>query len=112
MRRSEKCKLNYFQDLWNKSSAFEVSLARRRQWKSRSSKMAKRRRKGLLRIAPLQQKISMNAYPTAPLALPFMLAIPRFSRPAIGAPAQETGHRLAHPRVADFTPATAPVSPA
>jgi hypothetical protein len=112
MRRSEKCKLNYFQDLWNKSSAFEVSLARRRQWKSRSSKMAKRRRKGLLRMAPLHQEISMNAYLKAPLALAFILAIPLFARPALGAPAQETGHRSAHHRVADFTPATALVSPA
>jgi hypothetical protein len=102
---------NYFQDLWNKGSTFEVSFARRRQRTSRSPNMAKRRRKELLRMAPLQQEISMNAYLKAPMALALILAVPLFARPALGAPAQEPGHKPAHHRVADFAEFKADVSP-
>jgi hypothetical protein len=101
----------FFQRLWNKSPAFKVSLARRRQWKSQSSKMAKRRRKELLRMAPMHQEISMYAYLKAPMALAFILAIPLFARPALGGPAHDTGSKPAHHRVADFAQAKAYVSP-
>ena len=38
----------------------------------------------------------MNAYLKAPMALAFILAVPLFARPALGAPAQEpaTGRRI------------------
>jgi hypothetical protein len=74
--------------------------------------MAKRRRKELLRMAPLHQEISMNAYLKAPMALGFILALPLFALPAHGAPAREPRHRPAHHRVADFAEVTAYVSPA
>ena len=53
----------------------------------------------------------MNAYLKAPMALALILAVPLFARPAIGAPAQEPGHRPAHHRVADFAEARAYDSP-
>jgi hypothetical protein len=73
--------------------------------------MAKRRSKELLRMAPLHQETSMNAYLKAPMALALILAIPLFTRPALGAPAHDAGHRPAHHRVADFAEAKAYVSP-
>jgi hypothetical protein len=45
-------------------------------------------------------------------ALGFILAIPLFAVPALGAPAHETGYRPAHHRVAEFAAATALVKPA
>jgi hypothetical protein len=62
-------------------------------------------------MAPLHQEISMNAYLKAPMALALILIVPLFARPALGAPAQETGHRPAHHRVADFAEVPAYVSP-
>jgi hypothetical protein len=53
----------------------------------------------------------MNAYFKAPMTLAFILAVPLFARPALGAPAKETGHRPAHHRVADFAEVPAYVSP-
>jgi hypothetical protein len=73
--------------------------------------MAKRRRKELLRMAPLHQEISMNAYLKAPMALALILAVPLFARPALGAPAQEPAHRPAHHHVTDFAEVRAYVSP-
>jgi hypothetical protein len=73
--------------------------------------MAKHRRKELLRMAPLHQEISMNAYLKAPMALAFILMVPLFARPALGARAQEIGHRPTHHRVADFAEVPAYVSP-
>jgi hypothetical protein len=54
----------------------------------------------------------MNAYLKAPMALAVVLAVPLFARPALGAPAQETGRRPPHHRVADFAQARAYVGPA
>ena len=48
----------------------------------------------------------------APMALGFILAVPLFAVPALGAPAHETGYRPAHHRVADFAAATALAKPA
>ena len=45
-------------------------------------------------------------------ALGFILAIPLFAAPALGAPAHQSGYRPAHRRVADFAAATALVKPA
>jgi hypothetical protein len=73
--------------------------------------MAKRRRRELLRMAPLHQEISMNAYLKAPMALALILAVPLFARPALGASAQEPGPRPAHHHVADFAEIRAYVSP-
>jgi hypothetical protein len=53
----------------------------------------------------------MNAYFRAPMTLAFILAVPLFARPALGAPAQEPGHKPAHRRVADFAEVPAYVSP-
>ena len=53
----------------------------------------------------------MNAYFKAPMTLAFILAVPLFARPALGAPAQEPRHRPAHHRVADFAEVRAYVSP-
>jgi hypothetical protein len=69
-----------------------------------------RRRKASANGASAQE-ISMNAYLKAPMALAFILAVPLFARPALGAPAQGTGHRPAHRRVADFAEVRAYVSP-
>ena len=52
----------------------------------------------------------MNASRGAPMALGFILAIPFFALPALGAPAREIGHKPHH-RVADFAEARAYVSP-
>ena len=41
------------------------------------------------------------------MALAFILAIPLFTFPALGAPAHDAGHKPAHHRVADFAAATA-----
>ncbi len=46
----------------------------------------------------------------APKALGFVLAIPLFAVPALGAPTHLEGSKPAHHRVADFTQATAYVS--
>jgi hypothetical protein len=46
------------------------------------------------------------------MALGFILAIPLFALPALGAPAHETEHKPAHHRVADFAAAMALVNPA
>jgi hypothetical protein len=46
-----------------------------------------------------------------PMALGFLLAIPLFALPALGAPAQETGHKPAQHHIADFAEATAYISP-
>ena len=53
----------------------------------------------------------MNAYFKAPITLAFILAVPLFARPALGAPAQETRHRSVHHHVADFAEVPAYVSP-
>lgn len=53
----------------------------------------------------------MNASFRAPMTLAFILAVPLFARPALGASGQETGHRPAHHRVADFAAATALAKP-
>ena len=53
----------------------------------------------------------MNASHGAPMALGFILAIPLFALPTLGAPAHETGHKPAHHPVADFAEARAYVSP-
>jgi hypothetical protein len=45
-------------------------------------------------------------------ALGFILAIPLFAVPALGAPAHQSGYRPAHRRVEDFAAATALVKPA
>jgi hypothetical protein len=47
----------------------------------------------------------MNASHGAPAALGFILAIPLFALPALGAPAHDTGYQPAHHRVADFADA-------
>jgi len=52
----------------------------------------------------------MNASHGAPTVLAFILAIPLFALPALGAPAHETGHKQAHHHVADFAKARALVS--
>jgi hypothetical protein len=54
----------------------------------------------------------MNASFRTPMMLAFILAIPLFAKPALGAPAHDAGHKPAHHRVADFTAATALISPA
>jgi hypothetical protein len=54
----------------------------------------------------------MNASNGAPTALGFILAIPLFALPALGAPAHETGHEPTHHRKADLPAATALASPA
>jgi len=54
----------------------------------------------------------MNASIRALTAIGFILAIPLFAIPALGAsPAHEEGHKTAHHRVADFAKARALVSP-
>jgi hypothetical protein len=53
----------------------------------------------------------MNASHGAPMALGFILAIPLFVLPALGAPAHETGHKPSHHRAADLAKARALVSP-
>ena len=53
----------------------------------------------------------MNAYFKAPMTLAFILMVPLFAGPALGAPAQETRHRPLHHRVADFAEVPAYVSP-
>jgi hypothetical protein len=53
----------------------------------------------------------MNASFRAPIALGFILVIPLFPIPALGAPAHQAGHKTAHHRVADFAKARALVSP-
>jgi hypothetical protein len=53
----------------------------------------------------------MNASHGAPFALAFILAVPLFARPALGAHAHEAGYRPAHHRMADFAAATALVRP-
>ena len=53
----------------------------------------------------------MSASIKAPMALGFLLAIPLFAVPALGAPAHLERSKRAHHRVADFTQATAYVSP-
>ena len=53
----------------------------------------------------------MKTYLKAPMALAFILMVPLLARPALGAPAQETGHRPTHHRVADFAEVPAYVSP-
>ena len=47
-----------------------------------------------------------------PMALGFLLAIPLFALPVLGATARETGSKPAHHRVADFATATALVKAA
>jgi hypothetical protein len=47
----------------------------------------------------------------APMALGFLLAIPLFAPPALGASARETGPKPAHHRGADFANARALVNP-
>lgn len=54
----------------------------------------------------------MNASLRAPMALAFILAIPLFARPALGASGHDAAHKAAHHRVADFAAATALASPA
>jgi hypothetical protein len=54
----------------------------------------------------------MNASLRAPITLAFILAIPFFVRPALGASGHDAGLKPAHHRVADFTAVTALVSPA
>jgi hypothetical protein len=51
----------------------------------------------------------VNASHGAPTALVFVLAIPLFALPALGAPAHDTRHQ--HHRAADFAKARALVSP-
>ena len=53
----------------------------------------------------------MNAYFKAPMTLAFILMVPLFAGPALGAPAQETRHRSVHHHVADFAEVPAYVSP-
>ena len=53
----------------------------------------------------------MNASHGAPTALGFILAIPLFVLPALGAPAHDTGYQPAHHRAAAFAKARALVSP-
>ena len=53
----------------------------------------------------------MNTYLKAHMALALILAVPLFARPALGAPAQEPGHRPAHHRITDFAEVPAYVSP-
>jgi len=54
----------------------------------------------------------MNAPLRAPMALGFILAVPLFALPALGASAPEVKHRPAHHRVADFAKARALMNPA
>ena len=49
----------------------------------------------------------MNASIRALTAIGFILAIPLFAIPVLGAPAHEAGHKTAHHRVADFAKAKA-----
>jgi hypothetical protein len=58
-----------------------------------------------------QQEIKMNASIRALTAIGFILAIPLFAIPVLGAPAHEEGHKTAHHRVAEFAKARALVSP-
>jgi len=58
-----------------------------------------------------QQEIKMNASIRTLTGIGFILAIPLFAIPALGAPAHEAGHKTAHHRVADFAKARALVSP-
>ncbi|HEY1862450.1 MAG TPA: hypothetical protein VGG77_01915 [Roseiarcus sp.] len=53
----------------------------------------------------------MDASYGARIALAFILAVPLFARPALGAPAHELGHKPAHYRATDFAAATALASP-
>jgi hypothetical protein len=53
----------------------------------------------------------MNASHGAPAALGFILAIPLFALPALGAPAHDRGYQPAHQRAADFADAKAYASP-
>ena len=48
----------------------------------------------------------MNASLRAPMTLAFILAIPLFARPALGASGHDAAHKAAHHRVADFAAAT------
>jgi hypothetical protein len=59
-----------------------------------------------------RQEIKMSVSIKAPMALGFLLAIPLFALPALGAPAHVGGSRPAHYRVADFAKATALVKTA
>jgi hypothetical protein len=61
-------------------------------------------------MAPLLQEISMKTHLKTPMALGFILALPLFARPALGAPAHDAGHRPAHHRIADSAKARALVS--
>jgi hypothetical protein len=58
-----------------------------------------------------QQEIKMNASIRALTAIGFILAIPLFTIPVLGAPAHEQGHKTAHHRVAEFAKARALASP-
>ena len=53
----------------------------------------------------------MNVSIKTATALGFILAVPLFAFPALGAPAHKAGHKTAHHRVADFAKARALVSP-
>jgi hypothetical protein len=53
----------------------------------------------------------MNASHGAQTALAFILVIPLFALPALGAPAHDAGYQPAHHRAADFPAATALVNP-
>ena len=54
----------------------------------------------------------MNASHGAPTALGFILAMPLFALPALGASAHDTGCKPAHHRATDFPAATALINPA
>jgi hypothetical protein len=58
-----------------------------------------------------QQEIKMNASIRALTGIGFILAVPLFAIPVLGAAAHEEGHRTAHHRVADFAKARALASP-
>jgi hypothetical protein len=58
-----------------------------------------------------RQEIKMSVSFKAPMAFGFLLAIPMFALPALGAPAHVAGSKPAHHRITDFAQATAYVSP-
>jgi hypothetical protein len=58
-----------------------------------------------------RQEIKMSVSIKAPMPLSFLLAIPLFALPALGAPAHVGVSKPAHHRAADFAQATAYVSP-
>jgi hypothetical protein len=69
--------------------------------------MVKRRREALCAQDTLDiQEIKMNASLKAPMSLGFILAIPLFALPALGAPTHEATQKPAHHQMSDFTVAS------